>query len=121
MKTKGAALQSFFSSFGIPAYISDNVPDEAILPYITYTPMFDSFNHEVTVNAILWLETESEAAINKKVAEIEQAVKNGGAVRACENGALWIRKGHPWCQYLNSGNTNIRERYLTFIVEFFTS
>lgn len=30
------ALYAFWSQFGVPAYLSDCVPDDAALPYITY-------------------------------------------------------------------------------------
>ena len=36
MRDTAAALYTFFSSFGIPAYVEYNVPDNAALPYITY-------------------------------------------------------------------------------------
>lgn len=31
------ALYAFWSQFGIPAYVEDTVPDDAVLPYIRYT------------------------------------------------------------------------------------
>ena len=36
MTELAAALYDFWSGFGIPAYLQDNVPDDAVLPYITY-------------------------------------------------------------------------------------
>ena len=36
MTELAAALYDFWSGFGVPAYLQDNVPDNAVLPYITY-------------------------------------------------------------------------------------
>ena len=34
--TKAAALHQFFSSFGMMAYTSTSVPEDAVFPYLTY-------------------------------------------------------------------------------------
>lgn len=40
--TKGAALQQFFGQF-MTAYASNAVPDDAVLPYLTYDAVFDAW------------------------------------------------------------------------------
>ena len=40
--TKGAALQQFFGRF-MTAYPSNAVPDDAVLPYLTYDAVFDAW------------------------------------------------------------------------------
>ena len=40
--TKGAALQQFFGRF-MTAYASNAVPDDAVLPYLTYDAVFDAW------------------------------------------------------------------------------
>lgn len=34
---KAQAIQAFWESFGVPAYEESTVPDDAVMPYITYS------------------------------------------------------------------------------------
>ena len=42
--TAEQTLHSFWSSFGLTAYDENSVPDDAVLPYITYSVSYDSFD-----------------------------------------------------------------------------
>lgn len=48
------ALYEFWSQFGVPAYLSDCVPDGAELPYITYTVAQPAFNGSTVLTAFNW-------------------------------------------------------------------
>ena len=68
--TKDEALYRFFSGFGIPAYpdtsvLNENGEPDVVLPYLTYTPVFDAWGGEpVSLTVNLWYRTESEAVPN---------------------------------------------------------
>lgn len=120
--TKEAALYSFFSGFGIPAYAETDVPNNAVLPYLTYTPVFDAWGGDaaaLTVN--LWYYGAGETAPNAKAAEISKAIGPGGKVLGCEGGYIWLRRGTPWCQsapmedepLLKMKTLNLSAEYLT--------
>ncbi len=70
--TKDEALYRFFSGFGIPAYpdtavLNENGEPDVVLPYLTYTPVFDAWGGEpVSLTVNLWYRTESEAVPNAK-------------------------------------------------------
>lgn len=119
--TKDKALQGWFEKF-LPAYPISNVPEDAVFPWLTYeliTGAFDSGEIGLTVN--LWYYTESEAVPNAKAQEIADAIGMGGTLIPCDGGAIWIKRGTPWCQSITEeGNTNIKRRYINVTVEYLT-
>lgn len=121
--TKGQALHEFFSGFGMPAFAAHAVPDDVVFPWLTYTPVFDSFSGgEVSITVNLWFHTESEAIPNAKAQELSEAIGLGGVFLRCDGGLIWLKRGSPWCQSLSDeSDRNIKRRYLNVTAEFFTS
>lgn len=113
-----AALFNFLSGFGIPAYPSAATPDEAEFPYITYDLIIGDFYRPVTMTANLWYYTTSEAAPNAKVREIEEVLGKGGKLVTYDGGAIWIKKGSPWCQSVADEDNAVKRRYLNFDLEY---
>ena len=68
--TKGQAIQKFWESFGIPAYDETTVPDDAQLPYITYSVHTGSLGDLCITNASLWYKSYSWKEISEKTEEI---------------------------------------------------
>ena len=43
----------------------------------------------------------------------------GGAFVPYDGGAMWIKRGSPWCQNIaDESNKNIKRRYLNITVEY---
>lgn len=120
--TKGAAIQQFFESFGLQAYTASSVPDDVLFPYLTYELVINTWEAgEVSMTVNLWYYTESEADPNAKAQEISTAIGLGGKVIPCDGGAIWIKRGSPWCQSLfDAEDKNIKRRYLNVSAEYFT-
>lgn len=120
--TKAAALHQFFSSFGMPAYTAAGVPDDAVLPYLTYeliTSAWEEGDVGLTVN--LWYYTESEAVPNQKAQEMSRRIGRGGAALHCDGGHIRLLRGSPWCQSLRDETSpNIKRRYINVTARFFT-
>lgn len=121
--TKGEALHNFFSRFGMAAYASTAVPDDVVLPYLTYEAIFDTWESgEVGLTVNLWFYTDSEAVPNAKVQEISAAIGSGGTTLPCDGGFIWIKRGSPWCQSLrDETDSTIKRRYLNVSVEYLTN
>lgn len=118
--TKGAALQAFFEGFSIPAYTPTSVPENAAFPYLTYTPVFDSWGNPVSLTVNLWYRTDSESTPSAKAQEIANAI-GGGKYILCDGGALLLSRGSPWCQSLtDSTDARIKRRYLNVTAEYLT-
>ena len=124
--TKVAALHKFFSGFGIPAYTATSVPGDVVFPYLTYTPITSAWDGEsVSLTVNLWYYTTSEAIPNAKAQELSDAIGMGGILLPCDGGAIWLKRGSPWCQNIQEASgdqidNNIKRRYINVTADFFT-
>lgn len=74
MINTATALYNFWSSFGIPAYSEGNIPDDAVLPYITYNICEPHWSDQASTFAKVWYQGTSYTAIATKVKEIKQRI-----------------------------------------------
>lgn len=113
------AFNQFWSSFGIPAYDENTVPDEAKPPYITYQIASDDFGNALFLNASIWYRDTSWLAITQKEKEISARIGRGGCTVGYDGGAFWIVKGTPWAQRMVDTDDMIRRIVLQYNIEFF--
>lgn len=119
---KAQALQNFWESFGLPAYDSTAVPDDAQMPYITYSVATDSLDNVVNLSASLWYRSTSWASISQKAEEIAEAIiKMNPPAIALDNGRLYITKGTPFAQRMQDEDDTVRRIYLNIQAEFLTA
>lgn len=121
---KFQALQSFWESFGLPAYDENTVPtgDSApALPYITYDAITSNFGSTVALSGSLWYYGTSWSQITTKMLEIQSEIGRGGKMIPMDDGALWIRQGNPFAQRMADPNDMIRRIYMNIEVEFLTA
>lgn len=115
--TKNASIQSFFESFGLPAYPAISVPtgeDAPEFPYLTYIVSTDADLGRTSVSASVWYRTENWTALNAKVDAISREV-GAGTVLECDDGAIIVRKGSPWAQPMGDDSDNmVKRKILTF-------
>lgn len=120
--TKEAALHKFFNSFGIPFYPASSVPEDAVFPWGTYelaTSAWEGGDVGLTVN--LWYYTTDEAPPNAKARELSEAIGLGGKILRCDGGAIWLKRGSPWCQSLRDDTDPIiKRRYINVTAEYMT-
>ena len=97
MTEVATALQTFYSGFAIPAYVENTVPDNAALPYITYTVpqsgVFSGAIHQCRV----WYAGTTYAPVNAKADEIIAAIGQGVKMRSGD-GYVCIYPGVPLAQ-----------------------
>lgn len=120
--TKTAALYQFFSSFGMTAYTSTSVPEDAVFPYLTYELITSAWEvGEVGLTVNLWFYTTSEAVPNAKAEELSEAIGLGGVRIKCDGGYIWLKRGSPWCQSLSDETSpTIKRRYINVTAEYQT-
>jgi len=121
---KFQALQSFWSSFGIPAYDENTVPtgnDAPEFPYITYDAVISNFDNKVAMSASIWDYGTSWGRVTAKLAEIQSAIGNGGKILPIDDGAFWITTGRPFAQRMNDDNDMIRRVFMNISAEFITA
>lgn len=112
------AIHSFWSSFGLTAYDENSVPDNAAMPYITYSVSYDSFDNSVNLSASLWYHSTSWAAPTAKAHEIRNYISLGGVTVKTDNGAVWIKRGSPFYQRLGDVEKDVKRIYFNIAAEY---
>jgi hypothetical protein len=116
---KAQALHAFWSSFGLPAYDENTVPDDAKLPYITYEVATASLDDgDVALSAHLWYFGKTWADISRKADEIARNIGFGGKTLKTDTGYVWIKRRVPFAQRMSESDDNIRRIFLGISAEF---
>ena len=122
MPTKAAALQAWLEGFGLPVYRDAAVPRDARMPYITYSLYLGCFGEgDCPATADIWYRTTSEAAPNAKAEEVGRSLGMGGRVIACDGGAMWVKRGEPFCHAMADEDDEVKRRTLNLTIEYLTS
>lgn len=119
---KSQAIQNLWSNFDLPVYDENSVPKDAVLPYITYSVSTDSLDKPVVLQANLWYHSTRWDLISKKAEEISKFIGERGYCKVkLDDGYMWVTKGTPFAQRMDSGSDTIKRMYINVIAEFLTS
>lgn len=121
--TKAAALQAFFSAQGTNAYPAAAVPQNATLPYLSYTLATAAWEDgPVALTVELWDYTRSETPINAQAQRLSAAIGRGGKLLRCDGGYIWLTRGAPWCLAVrDEGDDLIKRRQINVKAEYLTA
>lgn len=119
--TKEAAIQAFFSSFGWTAYPHTDVPDDAVYPWVTYELTVGGWGEQAGITVNLWDYSDSNTAVNAKAQQMSEYIGMGGRLIQCDGGAIWVKRGSPWCQSIREENDRAKRRYINITLEFLTA
>lgn len=119
---KAQAIHEFWSSFDLPAYDESSVPDNAVMPYITYNVVTDGLDSVLPLHGSLWYRTTSWESISKKAEDIAQALgENGYLIKKIDDGYVWMQKGRPFAQRMTDEDEQVRRIYINVTAEFLTA
>lgn len=118
MKDKWQAIHSFWEGFGLPAYDRNSVPDDAVEPYITYTPLVADFENPLVLSGSLWYRGSSWKDISLKADEISRSLKK---IIPVEGGYLFLTRGSPFAQRMDDENETVKRIYINLMAEFYTA
>lgn len=71
---KWQAQQAFWESFGLMAYDELSVPDDAVMPYITYEALAGNLDAKTQVSASIYYRSNSWVEISQKADYIAQRI-----------------------------------------------
>jgi hypothetical protein len=120
---KFQAIHSFWSGFDIPAYDGQDVPDDAVMPYITYEASTDSIGNMLLQSASIWYRSNSWETISKKADQIAEAIGYGFKIIPVDSpkGYLKITKGTPFAQRMSDPDEQVKRIYINIQAEFLTA
>lgn len=116
------AQYAFWSSFGVPAYEQNSVPDlkEVTFPYLTYQAAASPFDSDVSVNASIWTLSTSWATADALSDLVETALKNGGYRVMYEGGLIWVTADNPFAQNMGDPDDDrIKRKLLSVTLHFY--
>lgn len=118
---KSQAINTFWNSFGIPAYDEYTVPDGTSMPYITYNASFDAVNMDVPMTASVWYRDSSWENISKKVEQISQTIGYSYYIKAINGGYMVVKRGNVFAQRMNDpDDLDVRRILISILIEFLT-
>lgn len=111
MISTAEALYDFLSGFGIPAYGKDTVPDDAVLPYLTFPIKEPHWNSPTTFYVtVYYLDEMSSRASILKADEIVNEIGDMTVI-PCTGGYVVLRPDNPVLQELPPEG-NVRGTYI---------
>ena len=103
-------LQDFYSSFGIPAFPEQQVPDtdeagnELQPPYITYRLVVPNWAGNATHYARVFYRSFSLAEVSAKADEIAERIGEGITLKS-DDGYITLSPGEPFMQFQPTDET----------------
>lgn len=118
---KSQAINSFWNSFGIPAFDQYTVPEDVSMPYITFEASTDSVNSNIPMTASLWYRDSSWREISQMVDTISARISYSFYITAITGGYMVVRRGEVFAQRMNDpDDPDVRRILISVIVEFLT-
>ena len=118
---KWQTIHSFWSSFGIPAYDESSVPDNAVMPYITYSASISSFEKPIPLTASIWYNSTSWEDASKKSEEIERRLSSYAIIGMGDGEYLFLTQGDLFAQRAYSEDDRVKRIYLNVMAEYFSA
>ena len=118
---RSQAIDNFWNSFGIPAYNTATVPDDAEMPYITYEHEESYIGEPVAIMASIWYRSTSWEGIMLKSYEIGKDIGYGGKLIEYDDGAVWIKRDNPFSQRMADEDDTVRRIVLLTQAEYLSA
>lgn len=99
-------------------YPNTSVPDNAILPYMTYEGNDSAFlDEDASTNIKFWIHTDSELIPNKVARDFRKYIETNDII-ACDEGLIWIKPGSPFSTSIVGENmTGLKGRSINLEIE----
>ena len=120
MADKWQALHNFWSSFDIPAYDENSVPDDAQMPYITYTAEIASFEQVLLLTGSIWYRSTKWAEISQKAEESARSLSSYRLEDVEGKQYLFLTQGSPFAQRMKDEDDTVKRIYINVMAEYFT-
>lgn len=121
---KWEAQNTFWNSFGIPAYdeqTSFREDEQPVYPHITYQSMGGVLDQVMNLSANLWYKSDSWKEIKQKSDEMLAEIAEGKVI-TLDDGYFWVHLSNtPFAQPMDSGSDKLKRVYITVQAECLTA
>ena len=120
LPNKYQALHNFYSSFDIPAYEENSVPEKAKLPYITYEVITSEFDGEnIALSCQIYDKSNSLVKLNQLTEQLSARLR-GGCKLTCDDGYIMLYRGEPFAQIRPTGDATVKAKYINITASYIT-
>ncbi|HPY84041.1 MAG TPA: hypothetical protein PLS20_03240 [Ruminococcus flavefaciens] len=120
LPSKYQALHTFYSSFGVPAYEENSVPETAKPPYITYEVITSEFDGEnIALSCQIYDKSNSLKNLNKLTEQLSVRLR-GGCKLVCDDGYIMLYRGEPFAKPLPTWDKTVKGRYINISADYIT-
>ena len=117
---KAQAVHDFWSGFGLTAYDENSVPDDAQMPYITYSVVTDSLEYIALLTGSVWYRETTWENASQKAEHISASLKNGIIIKL-DRGYVYLYRGTPFAQRMGDETDDMIKRvYFNVNAEYLT-
>lgn len=102
---------------GLPCYAEGSIPDDAILPYLTYETAIDSLDGLLSVTATPWMRTASWAPLDAILNGIEEYISRGLTI-PFDDGVMLVNKSTPFAQRRVDEDTSVKGYLIQIQIEY---
>ena len=113
------SLFSFFSELGYPVFLTNQVQDNAKLPYITIDYTSNSLFETNLISGRIWDKSTSRKTVNSISDKLDEKVGYGIKVKVGDYGNMVVRKGSPFIQPIADDDPTIQVNYFNLEVQLF--
>ena len=118
---KWQTLDAFWNSFSIPAYDENSVPQDATMPYITYSATVSGFEDVIPLSASVWYRDTGWKEISLKVDQISQRLETNKLIKMDGEQYLFVTKGSPFAQRVaDDDDDSVKRVYINVSAEYFS-
>lgn len=115
MVDTATALKAFYESFDLPAYTTDNVPDDIEMPYLTYSFVDADWDQPMTHYCMIYMRTRRNIELLTKAKEIKDAIGTGKII-PCGNGYIVLHYENS--ELMTDGNDpDVRSVYINMQID----
>lgn len=121
---KWQAQQQLWESFGLPAYDELTVPDDAVMPYITYEAVAGNLGAATQVAVNLWYRSNKWAEISQKAQQIATEIDQLPSSIKIDGGRMRVRlpDGVTWGDRMEEpSDRGVRRIRIAVEIEFLTA
>lgn len=105
------ALYTFFSGIG-NAYVEGNVPDSAVLPYLTYEISIPKWNDKTLIGVNCYSRSSGFSEVTTLAQSVLDAVGTGVRLDLGSNSYIILYKGSPLLQEIVEEDFMIKHLYI---------
>lgn len=107
------AMREFFSGLGIPVYPENSVPSDAVLPYLTWTPIQTDWETEALMPVRIWNRSYDYAKVSELADKLAAMIPaDSGTTIPAGSGYIHLFREEPWCQPQPMQNSEMKVLYI---------